>query len=337
VTAIDTPSVTQALRRAAVAAVLAPSIHNTQPWSFVLTRGALEIHADPSRRLRVLDPQGRQLVISVGCAVFNARAELAQLGYDAKIERLPYGPESTLIARITAQSGAYDVVLAGLSGVLHDRHTNRREFLPDVIPETLVEELIAAAVAEHCILSPVVSEDHRALVARLTQQADTMLNGDAAYRAELRAWITDDPARMDGLTSAAIPHVDGNSHQNVPIRDFDTRGDGSIPAAGENNDECLLLLSTRDDSPLAWVRAGEALERILLEITRAGFMASPMTQLVEVPRTRVELRLATGASTYPHVILRVGRAAPTPATRRRRLVDMIEFGGDYHDDPQPTI
>ena len=80
----------QTLRRAAVRATLAPSIHNTQPWRFVLSADALEIHADRSRQLRVLDPRGRQMTISCGCALFNARASMAAgRSFDVEIPDQP--------------------------------------------------------------------------------------------------------------------------------------------------------------------------------------------------------------------------------------------------------
>ena len=67
-----------ALRRAAVRATLAPSVHNTQPWSLRLTKeGGLDIFADRARQLAVLDPTSRQLTISCGCALLNARVSLA--------------------------------------------------------------------------------------------------------------------------------------------------------------------------------------------------------------------------------------------------------------------
>jgi hypothetical protein len=72
-----------------------------------------------------------------------------------------------------------------------------------------------------------------------------------------------------------------------------------------------------------WLRAGEALERVFLEITRHGFTASPLTQVTEVPSTRAQLRRELGLVTYPHVLLRIGRAAITPASPRRRLVDVL--------------
>ena len=47
---------TTALRRAAVRATLAPSVHNTQPWRLKLTETELSIFADHTRQLKVLDP-----------------------------------------------------------------------------------------------------------------------------------------------------------------------------------------------------------------------------------------------------------------------------------------
>ncbi len=71
------------------------------------------------------------------------------------------------------------------------------------------------------------------------------------------------------------------------------------------------------------MRGGEALERILLEITRRGFAVSPLTQVVEIPSTREALREELALTMHPLVLLRVGRAPLTPATRRRRLADVL--------------
>jgi Putative TM nitroreductase len=45
----------------------APSVHNTQPWHFVVRPDVLELHVANNRKLRALDPTGRQMVISCGC------------------------------------------------------------------------------------------------------------------------------------------------------------------------------------------------------------------------------------------------------------------------------
>ena len=86
-------------------ATRAPSVHNTQPWRFVVRDGGLDIMADWSRRLTVLDPRGRQLLMSCGCAVLNARVAMAAAGHGVIVERFGDPTRPDLIARI-APSGS---------------------------------------------------------------------------------------------------------------------------------------------------------------------------------------------------------------------------------------
>lgn len=319
----------KALRLAAVRATRAPSVHNTQPWRLVVRTASLEIHADPSRRLRVLDPRGRQMLISIGCAVFNARVALAAAGVGARLQWLPEPARPDFVARLTASSDrepgpSGDLRITHLDAAIDVRQTNRRSFTDESVPDDLVERLVVAAAAEGGRLFPIVRPEHRHATARLSQLADRYENADPAYRAELRLWTTDDPRRADGVPAFAVPHVDGTAAQDIPLRDFDTRGMGWLPADSHSSgDQCLLLLGTSADDERAWLRAGCALERVLLEIALAGYTASPLTQVIEVAPTHQRLRRELGLSMQPHVLLRVGRAPLTPSTRRRRLVDVL--------------
>jgi hypothetical protein len=126
------------------------------------------------------------------------------------------------------------------------------------------------------------------------------------------------------VPGVAVPHVDAGSEDEVPMRDFDTHGTGGLPTTTHSSrNQCLMLLGTAGDTPPDWLRAGEALERVLLEVTRHGYVATPLTQVTEVPSARAQLRRELGMTGYPHVLLRVGRAAMTPGSRRRRLVDVL--------------
>lgn len=325
-TSITEPPITQAIRRAAVRATLAPSVHNTQPWRLVVHPNGLDVYADWNRRLAVLDPVGRQLMVSCGCAVFNARAAIASTGYQAVVERFPDPAQSELVARLslTARPAAGRDPIAVLDSVIELRHTNRRRFAEDPVPPDVIDLLINAAATEGAKLMSITRPEHRQATARLSQQADRLENADPAYRAELRSWTTGDPHRLDGVPAMAVPHVDAGANDDLPIRDFDTHGVGWLPVETHSSvDQCLLLLGTQQDTPAAWLRAGEALERVLLEITRLGYAASPMTQVVEMASTNALLRHELQLTMYPHVLLRVGRAPATPATRRRRLVDVL--------------
>jgi hypothetical protein len=188
------------------------------------------------------------------------------------------------------------------------------------VPEDVLRLLTAAAAAEETSLVPVTREAHRRLVARLAQQADGVQNASPAYRAELRRWTTRAASTGDGVPSSAIPHTDGDSGDDVPIRDFDTQGAGALPARTESGAaQTLVLLATHDDGPEAWLRSGEALQRVLLELTRLGWVASPLTQAIEVPVTRTQLRAALTWDAHPQMLIRIGRAEATaPVPRRPR-------------------
>jgi nitroreductase len=81
-------------------AILAPSSHNSQPWQFRIKGEQLELYADRSRALAVVDYADRELVISCGAALFCVRATLQHLGVEPLIELEPEGTATDLLARV---------------------------------------------------------------------------------------------------------------------------------------------------------------------------------------------------------------------------------------------
>ena len=327
-TTVTEPRLTTIIRRAAVRATRAPSVHNTQPWRLTVRPGALELRADPERQLRVLDPHRRQLLLSCGCALFNARAALAEAGYDAVVRRFPVPDEPDLLAEIVVSSATHgtptDPGVSRLAEAIELRQTNRRRFEDVPVPGDVIDAVIAAASIEDAEAMVVTRPEDRLAIAILSQKADEIENASPAYRAELRAWTSDDPTRVDGVPSTAVPHVDGSARDDLPIRDFDTHGTGALPPqTASSTNQCLVLIGSSEDTRPAWLRTGEALERVLLEIAGRGYTASFFTQVIEVPRTNVLLRQELRLAMHPHVLLRVGKAERTPMTRRRRLVDVL--------------
>lgn len=119
-------------QRIVARAARAPSVHNTQPWRFLVRRDdTLEVHADRQRQLHVLDPRGRQMRLSIGCAVFNARVALAASGAAVSVDRRPDPTRPEVVARLMVTDGVPDPELVRLDGAIEARCTNRRRFFDD--------------------------------------------------------------------------------------------------------------------------------------------------------------------------------------------------------------
>jgi hypothetical protein len=303
---------------------LAPSVHNTQPWTFAVFPDRLELRADRTRQLPVLDPDGRELVQSVGAALLNVRASLASSGFAVEVDRLPSTDDRDLLAVVRPVAGEPEPDLARLDRVVRQRHTNRRPFEPTTVPDEVVDELAGIVAREKTLLVPVRGRERRSTVAELTQEADRLQNADEAYRDELRRWTSRTVAQGDGVPPSSVPRTSGPRTEAVPVRDFDVRGVGGLPRrTGSGADQTLVVLATAADDPTAWLRAGEALERLLLELTRRDWVAGPLSQPLEVPSTRERLRLLT-APAHPQMLLRVGRAARVHSTPRRPRRTVVE-------------
>jgi hypothetical protein len=321
---------TKALFRKAVErASWAPSIHNTQPWHFILRPDVLELHGDSDRQLRALDPTGRQMVISCGCALFNARVGLAA-DRVVQVDRLPDPAKPDLLARLTMlDEPAPWTPLVRLDPMIERRHTNRRDFFDEEVPPEVIYELTTAAEQEETSLVQIVKPEHKMVAAQLSREAEAVQAADPRYQAELEAWTTTDLHRTDGVPVYAIPRGDAGSESDIPSRKFDVAGRGWLPTVKQSSlNHCLMVLGTAKSTQPAWLRAGEALQRILLEATRFDFVVGIASQVAEVPSTRDRLRKELDLEFHPLLLMRIGRAAPTPASKRRDLTTIISESGD---------
>jgi nitroreductase len=297
------------------AAIAAPSVHNTQPWLFQVRPGGVDVYADRRRALPVIDPRGRELLISVGAATLNLRVAILAHGRIPVQQLWPDPRRPDLVARLTI--GPYTTVpqtARRLAQAIPHRHTNRRPFSNVLVPSDVLTELADAAAVEGATLV-VADPEVRHAVLSLVRTAESRWRNDPAYWNELATWTADQPTRRDGIPPAAFGPW--SAMEVVPLRDFGliqpVRG---RHAADYEDPPTIVVLYTAGDSPYQWVRAGQALQRVLLNATVRGVATTPMTQPLEIPNLRDLLTDTTGGN-VAHAILRLGYGPPgTPSPRR---------------------
>jgi nitroreductase len=303
------------------AAVAAPSLHNSQPWRFRIRDGGVDVFVDRRRQLEVIDPAGREMLISVGAAVLNLRVVIRQTGRVPVWRVWPDPDEPDLVARVRPGPAAPpDPAVHALAAAIPERHTNRRPFDRLVVPADVLRELADAAAVEGCALHTADAVGRTAILS-LVRTAEHRLRAAGRYRAELTEWTLPSPGRRDGVPPQA--YGPWAALETMPLRDF-----GLTQPQLHRRDErfepypTILVLSTTGDDAEQWVRAGQALQRALLVATGHGLAATPMSQPLEIPALR-DLLTDTATGTWAQVILRVGYGRPTAATPRRPLAEVL--------------
>jgi nitroreductase len=303
------------------AAILAPSIHNSQPWRFRISDEGVDVFADWSRQLELIDAQGRELIISVGAATFNMRLAVRQRGRVPVVQRWPDPTEPGLVARVAPGPPARpDAVVSQLAAAVPLRHTNRRPFAAKIVPASVLSELATAAEAEGASLV-VVDAAGRAAILDLVRDAERVLRSRGIYRAEHIEWTHLAHGHRDGLPRNAFGPWD--ALEALPLRDFGMT-QPQRRTGGELNEPypAIAVLTTDGDSADHWLTAGEALQGVLLAATVRGLASTPFSQPLEIPALR-ELVTGSNPGRWAQVILRLGYAQPTALTPRRPLADVL--------------
>lgn len=311
----------QAIEQLVQVAAAAPSMFNTQPWRFRIRDGGrvLELLADPARQLAHSDPGGRAVHIACGAALFNLRLAAAVAGRQAAVWLLP-DPGSALVLASVRFGGPYRPGQAEreLYAAIGQRHTNRQPFTGQPVPPEVRAAMAEAARLEGALLH-LLDQGEAARVLQLAAEAEAAQLTDPAYRAELARWVGGQRDR-DGVPDAALGPR--SPYGSTPVRDFTPGRPAGRYARFETSPQ-LAVLSVSGGGRAGWLRAGQALQRVLLTAAAAGVACSPLTQPLEAGEAWL-VRDPRSGSEEPQMILRIGYGPPVPPTPRRPASEVID-------------
>ena len=317
------------LRALAGYAIRAPSSHNSQPWQFRVEGNHLDVRADRRRRLPVVDPEDRELVISCGAFVGYFEVALRHFGYEGAVDLVPAPDDPDLLARIGLGPERDPTLLdRALFAASATRRTHRLPFLARSPEPPLFAELEAYGTRLGGWFRILQSDSHRQVIADLVTEGDRRQMADPAFRTELVRWLHPNHTRsqdgmpgwaygLNDLTGLAVPLI---------VRTFDTgAGRAAIDRDLALGSPILAILGTPTDTPYDWMITGRVLSHVLLRAAAEGVAASFLNQPIEIPDLRQRLSGLLGTSGYPQMILRMGfPLGEDRRTPRRDLADVLE-------------
>jgi hypothetical protein len=266
-----------------------------------------------------VDPQHRELWISLGCALENLLVAARASGLAPEVTY----PDSMDVIRVDLTP---DTPQANpLFDAIPLRQNTRSEYDGQLIVTADFDQIQALplepGISSYFITNPGGMET----VLDYVNQGSLSQYADTAFVDELIEWLRfnkkDALAAMDGLYSVCSgnPEVPGwlgrmfvAGTKPEQQADSDAQKLRSSPAA--------VVIASEGDDKTAWVRTGQVYERLALKSTSLNVKSAFLNQPIEVGSLRLQFQSALGLGvSMPQLLLRLGYADAMPKSLRRSV------------------
>jgi len=306
-------------------AVKAPSGHNTQPWRFRQNESAVEVYPDFDRRLPVVDPDDRELFVSLGCATENLCLAAQNIGYESSV-----AVGDTGVIAVALTEGA-DVKSNPLFEQIDLRQTNRSIYTGEEIALDALRKL-QSVCSEKGISIHYYARQTKQFndIEQYVLQGNTRQMQNESFKAELKSWMRFNKKHqdqtLDGLSYTVFGAPNVPRWMAEPIMSMAINAKTQNKADREKIDSAshLVLFTTRENSRREWVDLGRTLQRFLLTATELGISHAYLNQPNEEAEIVAEMAKTLDLDgEYPTVLLRVGYGEQQAYSKRRPIGDII--------------
>lgn len=286
-------------------ASLAPSTHNSQPWKFLISKNKIYLKPEMSRWLRYSDPSGRQMWLSIGCALENLCIAADFFGYKTHVE---FHEDRNLVQIYLERE---------LAGRFDDQHlifsiprrtTNRSHHLMEKINYSFLKNLSGD---DRVSVKFFDSDEDMEKFAKSTASGTINAFNNKKFRTELSGYLKNNftgsrvgmplyGMEMPDTVSLIAPLVSrflnmGNVFANKIVKLFDTGTSG------------VVAFGTVADDKKSWFDVGRVFERSALFATQSGYCLSPLAAAVEYDDRLMSHNIFDDLAIKLQMMARVGR------------------------------
>ena len=329
------PELGESLSEILYYASLAPSGHNSQPWQVTIhSQNELTISADPQRRLSAVDPQNREVMLSLGAFLENLTLAAEAKGYKVSSEVIAQSSTDLDIIRVRLDPGTPSgYPLERLTGRMTVKHGYRSDELKNDVVQKLGEPFDG-----HLHYYPRDDWHAKCIREGAVESMRIQLTRVDAQR-EMAEWV-----RLD--KQAALKHRDGLTTEGMEItgfkgwfvRHFMDPIDFMKPSALDQTLKITsqlasegggwFIITSKGSSVADLIDTGRRFERMALTAREHNVAIQPMTQWLEEETGRKQISENHDASIIPQFVLRVGYLDryPDPVSLRRPVKWFVRKG-----------
>jgi hypothetical protein len=308
------------------AGTLAANSHNTQPWRFTMARKQIVVAPDLTRRCPAVDPDDHHLFASLGCAVENMVQAAPVLGFNA-VARFDASSSRAMIELTPASA-----VRSELAAAITQRQCTRGEYDGRAVSTEELRVLAAAGTQDDVDCSLMTERARMDAILEYVVQGNTVQMRDAAFMAELMAWIrfNDRQAieQLDGLTarSSGNPSLPAWIARRLLPFVMTEKGENAKYTKHIRSSAGIAVFAAATNDTSGWFAAGRAYQRFALQATALGIRNAFINQPVEVSSLRPQIASFLGlGNRRPDLVVRFGRGPALPPSLRRPLEAVVDL------------
>lgn len=269
-------------------AILAPSTHNTQPWLLRIEDNSCKIYYDPRLQLKEADPRGRDLYISLGCCLENL---IIAAKYFRVYKTVDYhcNKKNNLVAEVffeeLMKDKQVDEDFAKLATAITKRVNVRGFFKAQRIDKYLIEKIQSIDRLHDLELAFITEREKIEELATLTAEGLRLAHSRKSFRKEMSNWINSDLSkRLEGIPGYALkmPTILSFIFPTL-VKLFNLgRTLSKINYKSMISAPLVCVVSAQKNDPLVWLRVGQLVQRLMLELNVAGLKTSIFVAAIEM-------------------------------------------------------